>query len=79
MTWLLNTRFGRWLAAIGGALAILAAAVFAGWSKRGQKETARKAQDYADTRKRVDDADFISSDSDDDLRSKLHERGKRKP
>lgn len=76
MTWILTTRLGRWLAMIGGAIALLAGAVLVGWTKRGQHEAGKALKGYRDTRKRVDDEDYLDGDIG-AIRDRLRERGKR--
>lgn len=60
--WLAGTRFGRWAAMIGAAVALLAGAVLLGWSKRGQHEADKALKGYRDTRRRMDDADDLGDD-----------------
>lgn len=76
MTWLLTTRIGRWLAMIGGAVALLAGAVLVGWTKRGQHEAEKALKGYKKTRKRVDDEDYLDGDIG-AIRDRLRERGER--
>lgn len=76
IAWIMGTRIGRWVAMIGGALALLAAAVFAGWSKRGQYEAEKALEGYKKTREDVDDEDYLDDDVD-AARERLRSRGKR--
>jgi len=76
IAWLAGTRIGRWLAMIGAALAILAGAVFVGWSKRGQAEAGKALEGYKRTRKDLDDENYLDGDIG-SIRDRLHERGKR--
>lgn len=76
IAWFAGTRIGRWLAMVAGALAILAAAVFYGWSRRGQKEAEKALEGYKQTRKKVDDEDYLDGDLG-VIRERLRNRGKR--
>ena len=70
-----GTRIGRWLAMIGAALALLAGAVFVGWSKRGQAEAEKALKGYKNTRKEIDREDYLGDDIG-VIRDRLRERGK---
>lgn len=66
MSWLLSTRAGRLLAALGGLIVALLSAFALG--KREQRRDAR-ADDLArqlETHRRMDDADVSRGDPDDD-------------
>ncbi|OWJ69295.1 hypothetical protein CDV50_18745 [Haematobacter massiliensis] len=68
MTWLLSTRLGRAMAALGGIIVTLLLA-FAGGKREGRRDArADRLQDYQDTRRRMDDADVSRGDAADDLR-----------
>ena len=62
ISWIMSTRIGRWLAMIGTGLALLAGAVLVGWSKRGQVEAGKDAEDYIETREELDDEDYLDPD-----------------
>jgi hypothetical protein len=76
MTWLLSTRLGRALAALGGLIVALVIA-FGSGRLAGQR-AAREAQldQYRKTRKDMDHADVGHGDPDDDLEW-LRRRGQR--
>ncbi|OWJ78437.1 hypothetical protein [Haematobacter genomosp. 1] len=68
MTWLLSTRIGRALAALGGLIVALLIA-FASGKREGRRDArADRLQDYQDTRRRIDDADVSRGNADDDAR-----------
>ena len=69
------------IALIGGALGAVIA--IAGAYLKGRRDAAdraaqRASEAYKDTRKRIDDADYIDDASNDALRSRLHERGNKR-
>lgn len=70
----LTTRLYRWLAMIGGVLALLAGAVLFGWTKRGQVESVKALEGYKQTRKEMDDADPLIATDPDNARAWLRER-----
>ncbi len=76
VTWLLTSRLGRALAALGAVLVALVAAFasgrIAGHRAAGEREQGR----YRNTRKDMDDADVSHGDPDADLEW-LHERAER--
>jgi hypothetical protein len=74
------TRIKAWLIAAGSLLATFAGAIFWGWLgwKKAQRTEAiaKELQGYADTRKRMDEADIVGDDPA-AARVFLAERGKR--
>lgn len=76
MTWLLSTRLGRALAALGGLIVALVAAFALG--RRDGHRDAREGdlERYQKTRKDMDNADIGRGDSADDLEW-LRRRGER--
>lgn len=67
MTWLLSTRLGRALAALGAVLVALSAAFLAG-RHDGRRDAAEGAlRDYRETRKEIDHADVSRGDPGADL------------
>lgn len=74
--WLMGTRLGRALAALGGLIVALVIAFGAG--RRDGRRDAREAdlERYRKTRKEMDDADIGHGDSADDLEW-LRRRGQR--
>lgn len=76
MTWLLSTRFGRALAALGGLLVTIAAAFLAGKREDRRDAAADELRDYRETRKEIDHADVSRGDPDADV-DWLRDRAKR--
>lgn len=76
LTWLLSTRLGRALAALGGL--IVAVLVAFGLGRRDGRRDAREADltRYQETNRRMDDADVGRGDPAADL-DWLRDRGKR--
>ena len=65
------------ISATVGAVVAIAGAYIKGRRDAADKAAQKAAEAYKDTRKRIDDADYIDDASDDALRSRLHERGQR--
>jgi hypothetical protein len=74
------TRIKAWLIAAGSLIAAFSGAVFWGWLgwKKAQRAeaVAKELKNYADTRKRMDEADIVGDDPA-AARVFLAERGKR--
>lgn len=67
MTWLVSTRLGRALAALGALLAAGLAVFAAGW-RNGRRDAARdELRRYRETRQEMDDADVARGDAAADL------------
>ena len=75
VAWLLDALTG-WLGAALGWLAAGGAVWLMAWRGRGQKAKLDKANEYTDTRKRIDEADIVGDDPD-AARRWLSERAKR--
>lgn len=67
---------GEWLAAIGVAVAALAAVWFGGRKSAKADAKEQAGQDYIDTRRRMDDAEADLGDDPHSARRWLSERGK---
>lgn len=76
MSWILTTKLGRALAALGGLLVAIAAAFLAGKREGRRDAAADQLRDYQKTRKEIDHADVSRGDPDDDL-GWLRDRAKR--
>ena len=67
MTWLLSTRLGRALTAIGTVLVAFFGVYLAGMRSGKQQSEIDDLQAYQDTRKKADEADLSHGNVDDDL------------
>lgn len=67
MTWLLSTRLGRALAALGGLVVALVSAFALGKREQRREAAADALQQQLETRRRMDDADVSRGDPDDDV------------
>ena len=76
LLWLANSRVGRAVSALLAFLAAAGGVYLKGRSDAKNKAEAKKAKDYVDTRKRIDETD-VPSDDPSVLRDWLRERGKR--
>ncbi len=67
MDWLLSSRLGRALAALGGLVVALIAAFAMGKREQRRDADAGALRRQLETRRRMDDADVSRGDPDDDL------------
>lgn len=76
MGWLLSTRLGRALAALGGLVAALVAAFALGRRDQRQRQRADDLAGHLETRRRMDHADVSLGDPDDDVEWLRNRAGK---